>query len=146
MFYKMNHSKNFTPGFIMVLHTFGRNLKWNPHIHCLISEGGYSDDGYLRHITHFNYTYLRNAFRTALLNGLESRLGRSFKKSKLNAMSNINTVFMFMPSLTNMIPISATAPFHFWVCMTCCLFKLFPSFYRQFINADISCIWGTSIS
>ncbi|MCO7163022.1 transposase [Anaerostipes hadrus] len=28
----------------MVLHTFGRDLKWNPHIHCLISEGGYSDD------------------------------------------------------------------------------------------------------
>ncbi|MFR8618354.1 MAG: transposase [Anaerostipes hadrus] len=24
----------------MVLHTFGRDLKWNPHIHCLISEGG----------------------------------------------------------------------------------------------------------
>ena len=28
----------------MVLHTFGRDLKWNPHIHCLISEGGYSYD------------------------------------------------------------------------------------------------------
>ncbi len=37
MFYKQNKSKNFTPGFIMVLHTFGRDLKWNPHIHCLIS-------------------------------------------------------------------------------------------------------------
>lgn len=30
----------------MVLHTFGRDLKWNPHIHCLISEGGYNDDGF----------------------------------------------------------------------------------------------------
>ena len=29
----------------MVLHTFGRDLKWNPHIHCLIFEGGYSYDG-----------------------------------------------------------------------------------------------------
>lgn len=48
MFYKLNKSKNFTPGFIMVLHTFGRDLKWNPHIHCLISEGGYSDDGFWR--------------------------------------------------------------------------------------------------
>ena len=44
LFSKMNKHKNFTPGFIMVLHTFGRDLKWNPHIHCLISEGGYSDD------------------------------------------------------------------------------------------------------
>ena len=83
MFYvKMNKSKNFTPGYIMVLHTFGRDLKWNPHIHCLISEDGYSDDGFWRHITHFNYTYLRNAFRTALLNEMQSRLGPSFKKVK----------------------------------------------------------------
>ena len=82
MFFKLNKSKNFTPGFIIVLHTFGRDLKWNPHIHCLISEGGYSDDGFWRHITHFNYTYLRNAFRTALLNEMESRLGSSFKKVK----------------------------------------------------------------
>ena len=48
MFFKMNKSKNYTPGFIMVLHTFGRDLKWNPHIHCLISEGGHSDDGFWR--------------------------------------------------------------------------------------------------
>lgn len=87
MFFKMNMSKNFTPGFIMVLHTFGRDLKWNPHIHCLISEGGYSDAGFWRNISHFNYTYLRNAFRTALLNELESRLGPSFKKVKAKCYS-----------------------------------------------------------
>ena len=40
MFYKMNKAENFTPGFICVLHTFGRDLKWNPHIHVLLSEGG----------------------------------------------------------------------------------------------------------
>lgn len=66
----------------MVLHTFGRDLKWNPHIHCLISEGGYSDNGFWRHIDYFNYAYLRNAFRTALLNELESKIGPSFKKVK----------------------------------------------------------------
>ena len=33
LFSKMNKHKNFTPGFIMVLHTFGRDLKWNPHNH-----------------------------------------------------------------------------------------------------------------
>ena len=30
MFHKSNKSKLFTPGFISVLHTFGRDLKWNP--------------------------------------------------------------------------------------------------------------------
>ena len=82
MFFQLNKAKNFTPGFIMVLHTFGRDLKWNPHIHCLISEGGYSDDGFWRHVRHFNYTFLRNAFRTALLNEMESKIGPSFKKVK----------------------------------------------------------------
>ena len=82
MFFKQNKSMNFTPGFIMVLHTFGRDLKWNPHIHCLISEGGYSDNGFWRSINHFNYTFLRNAFRTALLNEIEALTGPSFKKVK----------------------------------------------------------------
>lgn len=82
MFFKQNKSMNFTPGFIMVLHTFGRDLKWNPHIHCLISEGGYSDNGFWRNINYFNYTYLRNAFRTVLLNEMEAKIGPSFKKVK----------------------------------------------------------------
>ena len=82
MFFKQNKSMNFTPGVIMVLHTFGRDLKWNPHIHCLLSEGGYSDNGFWRRISHFNYTYLRNAFRTALLDEMESRIGPSFNKIK----------------------------------------------------------------
>ena len=82
MFFQLNKSKNFTPGFIMVLHTFGRDLKWNPHIHCLISEGGFSDDGFWRHVKYFNYNFLRNAFRTALLNEMETIIGPSFKKVK----------------------------------------------------------------
>ena len=69
-------------GSVLTLHTFGRDLKWNPHIHCLISEGGYSDDGFWRNVKHFDYTFLRNAFRTALLNEMESKIGSSFKKVK----------------------------------------------------------------
>lgn len=76
----------FTPKFIMLLHTFGRDLKWNPHIHCLISEGGYSNNGFWRNVSHFNYTYLRSAFRTALLNEMEIKIGPSFKKVKSQAL------------------------------------------------------------
>ena len=82
MFFELNKSKNFTPGFIMVLHTFGRDLKWNPHIHCLISEGGLSDDGLWRNVHHFNYSFLRSAFRTALLNEMHQRPGDPFKQIK----------------------------------------------------------------
>lgn len=82
MFHKLNKKKNFVPGFICVLHTFGRPLEWNPHIHCLLTEGGFSDDGFWRKVTYFDYTYLRKAFQTALLNALEKRIGPSFKKMK----------------------------------------------------------------
>ena len=82
MFHKINKSENFTPGFICVLHTFGRPLEWNPHVHCLISEGGVGSFTPWRRITHFNYTYLRNAFCTALLNEMHKHIGDSFKKTK----------------------------------------------------------------
>ena len=82
MFFELNKSKNFIPGFICVLHTFGRPLEWNPHIHCLLTEGGFSDDSFWRTIKHFNYNYLRKAFQTVLLNEMESNIGSSFKKVK----------------------------------------------------------------
>jgi hypothetical protein len=82
LFHKMNKSKNYVPGFVCVLHTFGRPLEWNPHIHCLLTEGGFSDDGFWRVVKHFNYSYFRKAFQTALLNEMEKHIGPSFKKTK----------------------------------------------------------------
>lgn len=82
MFFQMNKSECFTPGFICVLHTFGRSLQWNPHIHVLLSEGGCGNKTVWRSVTHFNYTLLRNSFRTALLNHMHKHIGDSFKKTK----------------------------------------------------------------
>lgn len=82
MFSKMNKSENFTPGLICVLHTFGRDLKWNPHIHALISEGGAGNITPWRVVKHFDYTFLRNAFRKVLLERMTKRIGSSFKKVK----------------------------------------------------------------
>lgn len=33
-----------TPGIISVLHTWGQQLSFHPHIHCIVSGGGISDD------------------------------------------------------------------------------------------------------
>ena len=56
---------------------------WNgTHIHCLITEGGFSDDGFRHVVRHFNYTLLRKSVQTALLNLLKSRIESSFKKAK----------------------------------------------------------------
>lgn len=82
MFKSQIKSVSFTPGFISVLHTFGRDLKWNPHIHCLISEGGVANSLQWRHVRHFNYKLLRDSFQTALLSELHSCIGDSFNKLK----------------------------------------------------------------
>ena len=84
MFSKMNKSENFTPGFICVLHTFGRDLKWNPHIHTLISEGASGNITPWRSIKYFNFTFLRRAFQKVLLEKLATHLDSSFKKLKNN--------------------------------------------------------------
>lgn len=61
---------------------FGRPLEWNPHIHCLLSEGGFSDDGLWRTVKYFNYSYLHKSFQTVLLYKLEQPICASFKKTK----------------------------------------------------------------
>lgn len=33
-----------TIGFIAVLHTWGQNLQYHPHIHCIVTGGGFSND------------------------------------------------------------------------------------------------------
>ena len=93
MFHKDNKTESFTPGFICVLHTFGRDLKWNPHIHCLISEGGLGNSGLWRNKTHFNYKLMRDSFQTALLNELQEHLGPSFKKVKASVYKNCENGF-----------------------------------------------------
>lgn len=71
------------PGFISVLHTYGRNLKWNPHIHVLISEGALTNSSFkFKKITHFNYETLRKTFQKILLDKLYNHFGKSFYNTK----------------------------------------------------------------
>jgi hypothetical protein len=93
MFHNDNKTFLFTPGFICVLHTFGRDLKWNPHVHCLISEGGLGDNLHWRQKKHFNYKLPRRSFQTVLLNLLQAKLGDSFKKVKAAIYKNSKNGF-----------------------------------------------------
>ena len=76
-FYDKNHKENFTPGFISTLHTFGRDLKWNPHIHVLITEGASGNFTLWKKFEVFPYTMLRNRFQTTLLSLLEKHFGKN---------------------------------------------------------------------
>ena len=76
-FHDLNKSQDFKPGIICALHTFGRDLKWNPHIHALCTEGALGNTETFRYVRHIDYTALRKRFQTILLNLLEIKLGKN---------------------------------------------------------------------
>lgn len=57
---------HYTPGFFAFLHTFGRDLKWNPHIHVLIAEKKIANNK-VENLTYFNYDSLSKRFMNILL-------------------------------------------------------------------------------
>ena len=71
-----------TPGFFAFLHTFGRDLKWNPHIHILIAEIKISKIFKVQKWNYFNFDALSKRFQKILLDLIEKELGSDFKKEK----------------------------------------------------------------
>ena len=47
-----------TPGIISVLHTWGQQLSFHPHIHCIVSGGGITDDNDWRDATKNEWRFL----------------------------------------------------------------------------------------
>lgn len=81
-FYQLNKSENFKPGFVSTLHTFGRDLKWNPHIHMLLTEGASGLKTVWRKVKHIPFNMLRKRWQATLLSLLHQRLGASFYSLK----------------------------------------------------------------
>ena len=74
--------KNITPGFISILHTYGRDIGWNPHIHMILLEGGINKDGFVS-VNFFAYASFRKRFMKVLLDLLENEINTSeFKQLK----------------------------------------------------------------
>ena len=68
---KIHKSKiNWSPGFFSFLHTFGRDMKWNPHIHVLIAEIKIGSDNSVKDLNYFNYDALSKRFQKNLLDAL----------------------------------------------------------------------------
>lgn len=77
--------ESFVPGIICTLHTFGRDLKWHPHIHMLITEGAMGRLTPWKSIDFFPFDMLRKRFMTKLLSNLSKKIHSSlFKKIKYN--------------------------------------------------------------
>jgi hypothetical protein len=101
-FYSINKSESFKPGFISTLHTFGRDLKWNPHIHMLITEGASGNKTVWRKIPHIPFTMLRKRWQTTLLDLLHRYLGDSFYKLKTSLFKTYPSGF-YVYAKSNML-------------------------------------------
>lgn len=74
---KQNKKEQFTAGMVVGLHTFGRDLKWNPHIHMLLTEGAVGRFTKWKDIHHIPFTMLRKRWQTTLLYNLREELDSS---------------------------------------------------------------------
>ena len=74
----INQKIKWTPGFFAFLHTYGRDLKCNPHINVLIAEIKLGNTLTNKTVSYFNYDALSKRFQTILLKLLSKKLGSSF--------------------------------------------------------------------
>jgi len=75
--------KGVIPGVIVVLHTYGKDMKFNPHIHALITEGGFKNNGEWVDINIFPYKMLRRAWQYQVLTNLKKGLEDNPENRKL---------------------------------------------------------------
>jgi hypothetical protein len=74
-FYSTVGGKALTGGYIMVLHTHGRNGQYHPHLHVLATSGGYDKSGERwEHLQYLPYALLRRKWQWYLLTMLRQTL------------------------------------------------------------------------
>jgi plasmid rolling circle replication initiator protein Rep len=88
----MENTQDLTAGIITVVHTFGRDLSFNPHVHVLVTEGGLDDNAKWLGIYFLPYPKLRKQWQYYLLTELKKRLPKTKDISRL-----IDTLFVDYP-------------------------------------------------
>ena len=111
-FYELNISQNFKPGLMCTLHTFGRDLKWNPHIHMLCTEGGAGNTDIFRIVRHINFKALRFRWQKLILDYLSKHLPESelprFKQLKNSIYKNYQNGFYVYAKPDNISSVQQT--------------------------------------
>ncbi|MFR3431378.1 MAG: transposase [Holdemanella porci] len=84
---------------IATIHTFGRDLKWNPHIHCLIPELIYSFKRIkTKTFHHFNFIKLRKTFQFELIRLIQEAGGLKKPEERTDSIKTTQKVSMSMPN------------------------------------------------
>ena len=79
----MENIQDVTAGIITVVHTFGRDLGFNPHVHVLVTEGGFDNNANWLDVYFLPYSRLRKQWQYYLLTELKKRLPRKREVSQL---------------------------------------------------------------
>ena len=67
-YYYSKGKNKYEVGIIAVVHTFGKDIKWNPHVHTLITEGGVNKNtNWWTSIGHIPFEYLRKYWQKVVL-------------------------------------------------------------------------------
>lgn len=79
----ISKKKEYTPGIIAAIHTFGRDLKWNPHVHLLITEGAMDKEGNFKKMNYIHYEVLRKTWQYLLLTEIQNRFKKDITIRKI---------------------------------------------------------------
>ena len=77
MEWRLNHKA--VPGIVVVLHTYGKDMKFNPHLHCLVTEGGFKSNGMWVDVHYVPFKMLRRSWQYQLLTRLGMELKDTFE-------------------------------------------------------------------
>ena len=102
-FFQFNKSEDYEPGMICVLHTFGRDLKWNPHIHMILCEEAIGSSGTWRRFSHINYEALRRSWQYCILKLMSKKIDTPEFKSLVDKLyaNHKNGFYVNAPPVKN---------------------------------------------
>jgi hypothetical protein len=69
-------SRGYEVGIITTVHTFGRDMGFNPHIHALVTEGAIDKLKNWKDVGYIPYDYLRKSWQKVLLEIIQKKFGK----------------------------------------------------------------------
>ncbi len=61
------------PGMIIAVQTFSDDLGWHPHLHALMTDGVFDENGNFHPLEHLSLSYIKNVFEHKVLFGLRKK-------------------------------------------------------------------------
>ena len=86
-------------GYISFLHTFGRDLKYHPHLHILIAERYLNNLGELKRFDYFHFDYIRITFQNILFHKIYM-----YYKNVVNDYRKTQEIYKTLRSLKKQYP------------------------------------------